>query len=164
MTAQKIETAVGFKRDVVDLDYAEYKSHPIDLRRAYHLALGLFHLRDWTFWQYKGESGWKHGTLGRYQKYLEKQCSDFGYMRDLANAVKHAELDPTKRPSTEMVGLANTAVSSAGFQSNAFQGDAFQTKTFIVSQTSASQRVAFEQAADAVMNMWNELFRKNVWK
>ena len=159
----KVETAAAFKRVVVDKDYQDYKSEPTNLRRAYHLALGLFHLRDWTFWEHSGDRNWAHQNKGAYQTYLEQQCQDFGYIRDLANAVKHAELDPKKKPSTQMVGLANTAILSAAFQSNAFQQNAFQTRTFIVSKTSPTQQVDFERAADDVMAMWNNLFAANGW-
>ena len=43
-------------------------------------------------------------TIGDYQRDLENLCGDFGYMRDLANAVKHKELDASKKLSTQMVG------------------------------------------------------------
>ena len=43
----KIETARDFK-SLVDEDYVAYKEEPFNLRLAYHLALGLYHLRDWT--------------------------------------------------------------------------------------------------------------------
>jgi hypothetical protein len=163
-TQAKIDTAAAFKKGVVDEDYKEYKSDLGNLRRAYHLTLGLFHLRDWTFWQYGGEPNWPHKTIGDYQTYLDGQSADFGYIRDLANAVKHAELDPKKKPSTQMVGLANTEVSVPAFQSGAVQDNAFQTRTVIVSQTSSTKNVEFEHAADAVMAMWNKLFSDNGWK
>jgi hypothetical protein len=63
-----------------------------------------------------------------------------------------------------MMGLANTAVSSASFQAGSFQGSAFQTRTFIVSKVSSTDSVDFEQAADKVMTMWNGLFAANGWK
>ena len=157
-----VETAAVFKRTVVDRDYADYKAAPSDLRLAYHLALGLFHLRDWTFWEHGDTLGFKN--IGDYQDHLENRCPDFGYMRDLANAVKHAELDPSKKPSTQMVGLANTELSFAAFQPGAFQADAFQTETLIVSKTSPTEHVAFHKAADAVKAMWDQLFEQNGWK
>jgi len=160
----KVETAAEFKRVVVNNDYREYKAAPTDLRRAYHLALGLFHLRDWTFWQYRGEPNWPHRTVEHYQKHLQTRCQYFGYMRDLANAVKHAELDPKKKPSIQMIGLANAEVSFGGVQPDAFQSNAFQTRTMIISQTSATHRLEFGKAADCVMSMWNNLFAENRWK
>jgi hypothetical protein len=164
MTNPKVESAGGFKATVVNPDYADYKAAPTDLRRAYHLALGLFHLRDWTFWEHGKTLGYGPKDIGKYQKYLEGQCAEFGYIRDLANAIKHAELDPSKKRSTQMVGLANTSITSPAFQPNAFQADAFQTQTYIVSKTSSTQHVAFEPAADAVKAMWDGLFRHNGWK
>jgi hypothetical protein len=160
----KVDTSALFKAIVVDEDYQEFKRDPANLRLAYHLGLGLFHLRDWTFWEYGGTSTMPYSTMGCYQTYLESQCKDFGYIRDLANAVKHVELDPSKRPSTQMVGLANTKVSFAAFSSTAFQPNAFKTKTVIVSQTSPTDYVDFDKAADAVMSMWNRLFSTNGWK
>jgi hypothetical protein len=128
MPNPKVDTAAVFKTTVVDPDYADYKGAPTDLRRAYHLALGLFHLRDWTFWEHGTTLGYGPKDIRQYQSYLESQCRDFGYIRDLANVIKHAELDPRKRPSTQMVGLANTEVSSAAFQTGAFDSSAFQTQ------------------------------------
>ncbi len=157
----KVQTAAEFKSAVVDRDYEEYKNNPTCLRLAYHLALGLFHLRDWTFWQYKRSPAWPHKEMNDYQKFLQRQCPDFGYVRDVANAMKHAELN---NPSTDMVGLANTEVQDSTFQSGAFQRNAFQTQTMIVSETGPGEFVRFEPAADAVMAMWNDLFSKNGWK
>ena len=163
MDRTKVQTAGDFK-EIVDEDYLAFKSDPTNLRLAYHLALGLFHLRDWTFWQHGGDPSCPFSSGGGdYQNFLEQQCSDFGYMRDLANAVKHHDLDPRKKPSTQMVGLANTEVSSAAFQPGVFQADAFQTRTMIISQTAPNQWVDFEKAADAVMQMWNNLFVARKW-
>ena len=79
MTEPKVETAADFKKVVVDQDYADYKSNPTDLRRAYHLAIAPFHLRDWTLAQYKGKPGWPYGQNdGDYQQHLERQCSALG--------------------------------------------------------------------------------------
>jgi CRP/FNR family transcriptional regulator, cyclic AMP receptor protein len=153
-----------YKFQVADQDYADYKQNPTSLRLAYHLAVSLFHLRDWTFAEHSGAADWPYATtIGNYQRDLENLCGDFGYMRDLANAVKHKELDASKSPSTQMVGLANTEVSMAAFQPGAFQGNAFQTRTGIVSETAPAEHVDFEKAADAVMSMWNKLFVTHGW-
>ncbi len=163
-TDQKVDTSTGLKRLVVDQDYTDYKRDPTNLRLAYHLTVSLFHLRDWTFWQYGHTANWPYSrTVGAYQSDLEKICTDFGYIRDLANAVKHAELNPSQRPSTQMVGLANTEISMSAFQPGAFQDDAFQTRTYIVTKTAPHTNVDFAKAADAVMQMWNRLFTANSW-
>jgi CRP/FNR family transcriptional regulator, cyclic AMP receptor protein len=160
----KVVNSGEYKFQVADQDYADYKGHPTSLRLAYHLAVSLFHLRDWTFAEHSGAANWPYATtIGNYQRDLENLCGDFGYMRDLANAVKHKELDASKRPSTQMVGLANTEVSMAAFQSGAFRGNAFQTRTVIVSETAPAKHVDFEKAADAVMSMWNKLFATHGW-
>jgi hypothetical protein len=162
MSGTKVQTARDFK-EIVDEDYADYKACHTNLRFACHLTLGLFHLRDWTFWEHSGDASCPFNNIGGYHTFLKNQCSDFGYMADLANSVKHAELDPNKRPSTQMVGLANTELVVETFQPGAFQPDAFQTRTMIVSQTAPDQWVQFEPAADAVMQMWNDLFAANKW-
>jgi hypothetical protein len=46
MSHNKVETARDFKTIVVDADYEAFKAEPLNLRLAYHLALGLFHLKD----------------------------------------------------------------------------------------------------------------------
>jgi hypothetical protein len=155
----KIETAREFKTLVVDPDYRDYKANPLDLRRAYHLALGLFHLRDWTFWQYKDTPTWPYPkNRNRYQEELERQCDAFGYIRDLANAVKHAELE---KPSTSMVGLACTEISKGAFDRAAFDPNVFHTSRIVSNVTSAP--IDFERSADAVMALWDRIFASNGW-
>ena len=101
----KVVNSGEYKFQVVDQDYADYKQDPTSLRLAYHLAVSLFHLRDWTFAEHSGAENWPYSTtIGDYQRDLENLCGDFGYMRDLANAVKHKELDASKKLSTQMVG------------------------------------------------------------
>ena len=51
-TPARIQSASDFKQSIVNPNYTDHKSDPIDLRHAYHLAVSLFHLRDWTFWEY----------------------------------------------------------------------------------------------------------------
>ena len=95
----KVVNSGEYKFQVVDQDYADYKQDPTSLRLAYHLAVSLFHLRDWTFAEHSGAANWPYATtIGNYQRDLENLCGDFGYMRDLANAVKHKELDASKKP------------------------------------------------------------------
>jgi len=160
---KKVETAPEFKSAVVDRDYEEYKKNPTCLRLAYHLALGLLHLRDWTFEEHSGSDRWpyKFKEERKYQEFLAGECKYFGFMRDLANAVKHMKLK--KWRSTKMEKLADTELMGPAFQPSAFQGNAFQTHTMIVSEIAPGKFVQFEPAADAVMAMWNDLFSKNGW-
>src|SRR6266567_5811146 len=160
----RITNSAEFKTQVLDQDYADYKRDLTNLRLAYHLAVSLFHLRDWTFAEHSSAANWPYAsTVGGYQRDLENLCAEFGYMRDLANAVKHKDVDPSKKPSTQMVGLANTGISMAALQPGAFQDNAFQKRTGIVSETATTQHVDFEKAEDAVMNMWNSVFATNNW-
>ena len=81
-------------------------------------------------------------------------------MRDLANAVKHAKLDPKQR-STSMVGLSNTGVSPGAF-SRAFS-DAFQNRGPIITHIPGSPPIYFAEAADKVKAMWDRLFIEHGW-
>ena len=63
MTRTKVEAARDFK-PLVDEDYTAYRAEPLDLRLAFHLALGLFHLRGWSYWHAKGKA--KHETKVPY--------------------------------------------------------------------------------------------------
>lgn len=157
----KISNAVEFKK-FVDLDYADYITNAEDLRKALHLALGLFHLRDWTFSEYEGNISFPFKSVGKdYQQYLEGQCSKFGVIRDIANATKHYTLD--KNPSTKMVSLANVEVTVGAFQSNAFQGNAFPVSE-IKAEVGPNQFEHFEQAAKDVKAMWDRLFLHYGWQ
>ena len=161
---EKIMTAYDFKTKIVDEDYSDFKRNETSLRSAYHLALGLFHLRDWTFYQYSKSGTWNFSnTQKAYQTELESLCPSFGYIRDLANAVKHAELDPKMKHSTTMVGLANTAVTSIVFDPAAFENTSFQTQIIIVTDIGTGIGLKFTDAAQKVKIMWDDLFAKNNW-
>jgi CRP/FNR family transcriptional regulator, cyclic AMP receptor protein len=96
----KVVNSGEYKFQVVDQDYADYKQDPTSLRLAYHLAVSLFHLRDWTFAEHSGAVNWPYAaTIGDYQRDLESLCGDFRYMRDIANAGEHKELDASKKPA-----------------------------------------------------------------
>ena len=157
----EIETAADFKTHIVDEEYAEFKKREKHLLSAYRLALALFHLRDWTFNQYEGTPNfiWSSATKD-YQRYLEKQCDEFRYIRDLANAVKHAKLDPKQR-STLMVGLSNTGVSPGGFSRD--WSDGFQNRVPIITKIPGSPPIYFSNAADKVKAMWDRLFIEHQW-
>ena len=58
----KIVNSGEYKFQVVDRDYADYKQDPTSLRLAYHLAVSLFHLRDWTFAEHSGAANWPYAT------------------------------------------------------------------------------------------------------
>ena len=157
----EIETAADFKTHIVDEEYAEFKKREKHLLSAYRLALALFHLRDWTFNQYEGTPNFTFSSSTKdYQKYLEQQCDEFRYIRDLANAVKHAKLDPKQR-STSMVGLANTGVSPGAFSRG--WSDGFQTRGPIVTKIPGSPPIYFAEAADKVKAMWDRLFVEHGW-
>jgi hypothetical protein len=108
VTRTKVETARDFK-PLVDEDYTAYRAEPLDLRLAFHLALGLFHLRGWSYWRAKGPNWPFKKEGGDYQKHLEGQCSEFAHISDLANSVKHDVLKEGRR-RTRMVGLAGAEV------------------------------------------------------
>ena len=75
----KVVNSGEYKFQVVDQDYADYKRDPTSLRLAYHLAVSLFHLRDWTFAEHSGPANWPYATtIGNYQRDLENLCGDFG--------------------------------------------------------------------------------------
>ena len=147
MIRLKVETARDFKK-LGDEDYTAYKVEPLNLRLAFHLALGLFHLRGWTFWHAKKGPDWPFKESDDYQKHLEGQCPEFAHITDLANSVKHVVLNKQRR--TEMVGLASTHVEPPAFSPQLFS-DAFQTRSFITIEIGPDKRVSFEKAADAVM-------------
>jgi hypothetical protein len=157
----KVGTSADFKRLIVDRDYVEYLEHPADLRCAYHLALGLFHLWDWTYWEFSGKPNWPYGSKEEYRAVLEAKCSYFGYMRDLANSVKHAEIN--RNPSTQMEGLASTSIMPGAFDPRVFDPNVFQTEPFIVSRVAPGEVIGFERAAKAVMRMWNAMFAAHEW-
>jgi hypothetical protein len=75
---KKVTNSAELKAQVVDQDYAEHKRNPTNLRMSYHLAVSLFHLRDWTFAEHSATANWRYGaTLGDYQRALEGHLQRF---------------------------------------------------------------------------------------
>lgn len=161
-TDLNVDNAASFRRVVVERDYADYKSDPLDVRRAYHLALSLFHLSDWTFQEFGQLGNWKFGRdTSVYQGQLEAGCREFGYIRDVANAVKHCVLE--RKTRTQMTGAKDVVVAGAAFDPGAFEASAFQTKSTIVVRIAPNQAVNFEYVADKVKAMWDTLFEREGW-
>jgi len=94
-----------------------------------------------------------------YQKALEKHCPEFGYMRNLANVVKHAEA--TQNPSTQMGSLSATRLARAGSRAPSSAMPSRPAPTSFPRQRRMSLLI-LKRAADAVMKMWNHLFSSEV--
>jgi hypothetical protein len=60
-----------------------------------------------------------------------------------------------------MIGLAATVISQGPFDRAVFDPEVFHTGR-IVSNVSSSQ-IDFEEAADAVMALWDQMFASNGW-
>ena len=94
----KIDTFLLFKSEVVEKDLCDFLADKKDLRKAFHIAVSLFHLADWVYVAKQSDIR-KRYTLKDEKKQKEKAFYDalgeehpeFQSIRDIANAVKHLE-------------------------------------------------------------------------
>jgi hypothetical protein len=90
-------TAAELLRDVVEPDRKDAIQNPNSIRHSFHFVLGLFSLRDWVFEEFSGKPSWHSGNrISQFQDYLERQCTEFAIITDIANSAKRLELS---RPS-----------------------------------------------------------------
>jgi hypothetical protein len=167
MSGAKIvmETAVDFFEQMVMPDLAEFKSNPTDLRRAFHLASSLFHLRDWVFVNYGHTKGWKKKE--DVQRFAEGKCRHFALIAAIANSTKHLKLrDGSPYRATGVFGAPNT-FATITFSPCRLDIDPYSYKegsgSAVVIDVGSGAIVRFEAVAEAVFKMWQSLFRSKGW-
>ena len=73
----------------------DFMKDGLDQRKAMDCAVSAWHAWDWIYSQHGCRLGYE--TLGHLQEQTRKQCPEFGYLQDIANARKHRFI--TKYPS-----------------------------------------------------------------
>jgi hypothetical protein len=160
-----VQTAVDFFKQILEPDYRECIAAPADLRKAFHAAASLFHLRDWV-----AATGSPNPTKGELKKLqsdlqakLEGRCGLFAIIRDVANASKHLKL--TINPSTSVTGAADIRSQEIATAAYGHLGGYGVTGAYgpVLAVVITPEGVVFAQAAAKVYEMWKEVFREKGW-
>jgi hypothetical protein len=158
----RIDNAFTFLKSMVIPDYRDFISQPTDIRRAFHLAASLFHLRDWVQFDYGQLKGWS--DVWQLQRFLESKCEDFRLIRDIANASKH--LDVSERARTP---VTTAAATFATLTPNAIWAPDDLTRRYeggseVLVTADHSEPLRFMVIARNVLNMWEQLFEEEGWR
>jgi hypothetical protein len=146
-----VQTSVDFFRQVLEPDYRECIAAPADLRKAFHAAASLFHLRDWIA-ATESPNPTKE-ELKKLQSDLQAKlvarCEFFAIIRDVANASKHLKL--IMKPSTSVAYNVAGGYNVAGAYGP------------VLAVVIIPEGVVFAEAAAKVYEMWKEVFREKGW-
>lgn len=152
-----IARSVDFLNRMVKPDFERFTRDPVNTHSAYHLAVSLWSLKDWV-WKEHGKH-WK--SKQAYEDELHKRCASLRFIRDVANSVKHLELD---QPKT-IRGISDVGMSGGsgllGF--GAISGGAISSAPELSVQTLKHGNRIFAVEAKAVFDMWEKLFNEKGW-
>jgi hypothetical protein len=147
-----LDSASKYYSEILKPEHDEFFAAQATLRSAFNLATNLFHFHEWLF---DGHKAQLEVCFGRTLKSadalwaeVERINSQFGFIRDLANASKHVRL--TRRPSTSMTHVANTFIEVGAFDSAAFD-------TARVKMKDGPVDVEFDDCARALFRYWTDL-------
>jgi hypothetical protein len=148
-----IQTPIEYFKQILDEDYRDFIEAPPDLRRAFHLAASLFHLRDWVA---KAEPLTKKQLSKLYRR------RSFRIIRDVANASKHLELN---EPSTSVRGAGDIHLRDIGTAGYGIAGAYGCAGAYgpVLAIVVMPEGIAFAKAATEAYEMWKEFFRENGW-
>jgi len=174
---QRIATYQDFKKQIVEVDFAEFMSNRGDLRKAWHCAISLFHLHDWVYKAHKAAIDANYtfvdddgvtrpvSRASHFANALGQLHPDFQLIRGVANNAKHLEIgesppgrqDPSGMPSH----AANVYVTDIVFQPGVFQDNMVQTPDVMLEAD--PNHLTLARIAQSVMDMWNRLFQDRGW-
>jgi hypothetical protein len=108
--SEKLESAKDFFDKILEPERDKFFAEPSNFFSVYCLVSALFHIHEWIFHFNKTQITEKYACVSRshelWQNVVEINVPDAKFMRDLANSMKHVEID--RRPSTNVNHIANT--------------------------------------------------------
>jgi hypothetical protein len=156
----RIERAIDFLNQMVIPDYQDFLQCQTDVRRAFHVACSLFHLRDWVYWDFKQSKGWTE--KGEVQQFLEGRCDEFRFIRDIANSSKHLRITSAGTP---VISAGQTFATITRESLNPVYDSAlrYQGGSEVLVTVDQGNPLRFAVIADKVLRMWNQLFEMEGW-
>lgn len=168
----QLNTARDFWIEIVEADISAFSRQRDNLRLAFHVATSLFHVSDWIFhdqksgnptvlnWQTPNGAQLRSTDEKAFANSLEKYHADFGRIRGIAHAGKHARLHAA-RPVAGAPLKASDIGADHGAFSPAFS-DAFAT-TRIMLIGPDGRSFKFQDLMVSTYEMWKSLMAHNGW-
>jgi hypothetical protein len=152
-----LDSPARYYAEVLKPGYDEFVASPSSFRTAFNLASSLFHFHEWLYEYCRAKLETHFGkvlkTPAAFWATVEATNQRLGFIRDLANASKHARL--TKRPSTSMNHAANIYIRIGIFQRGAFDPRVFDTVGMVMQDGAAE--ISFDACATELFNYWTRL-------
>ncbi len=146
--------AVSFFETHVVPAMVEWRNSPSDVRLAMNLAVSLNQMAD-HFWHEYHESEvdrvFAKDSVGGFRKALAEANSNFGLVRDVADAHKHVKLS---RPDRVLTSAGQTTKGSLGWGEAEFGVAEYGGVEEMVIELDAGDRRHFSGVAEAVFEMW----------
>jgi len=156
----KLDSSKAFFDEVLALNFREFMNTSSSFSTAINMASSLFHMHEWVYSLDKAAAEKALNTTfsAKHEvwKYVEANVSQAGYIRDVANAAKHVVL--TKRPSTSMTHIANTAVVSVGWGEGGYGQGRYSAPSVMMEE--GTGQVSLDTCAKAVFGFWEDLVKR----
>ncbi len=177
MIVQKIDTYAEFWRNVVTPDFNESQAQIDDLRRAFHVAISLFHMSDWVYWDNEAyvKSNFtfldRHGVAtpvsseAEFANSLRDLHRDFELIRGIANSAKHLKLKHATKAhhSHAPSNAANTVVQSTGCGQGGYGAGPYRGTPRVMLEGPNGNDLEYSDLVKSVHSMWLALAAERGW-
>jgi hypothetical protein len=159
-----LSTSADYFLNVLHPNALTFFRNPSTFASALNLATSLYHFHEWLFQGYKSgletELRKQFGGAGAFWKEVETVDSDFGYIRDVANASKHVTIGGAgRRPSTGMGHIANTHIIVTGYGEGPYGAGRYGGGPSVVFDDQGTQ-ISFDSCATKLFDYWKHLLEK----
>jgi hypothetical protein len=127
----------------------EFLSDKYNIRRGRLAAIVLYHMAD--YWDQ--EHSPNKGSLGKLRQSLINKCPEFGIIRDVADASKHAQLRHSKDIPRRLSSSDQITRPPGLFEAPFGVGVFHEASEVIVTLDDGTSR-PFKPAVEAVISMW----------
>ncbi len=153
--------------EVLEPNRRAYFDGPVTFASAFNFAASLFHFHEWLLADHKDQLINRFGVMPNKSGKIEPSAlwsmvevsnERFGYIRDVANASKHVVL--SRRPSTGLNSISQTAVQSVGYGVGPFGVGRYSGPNFVL--LDGDKTISFDECATAMFAYWRGLLEELV--
>ena len=168
----RIDDYKKYWNEVVLPDYEDFMSDVGNLRKAFHLAISLFHMTDWLYWGNKEHIDANFTFLDKdansqrvtsESTFSNSICDydpDFELIRGIANASKHLKLQRPGQHAASPTNAANTYVTSTGYGVGSYSTGPYGGSPRVRLQGPNNQDIELTDLAGGIRDMWLRLCRE----
>jgi hypothetical protein len=143
----------NFFASIVEPTVVEFDREPLNLRRGRLAAIVVYHMADYWWNEHKAA----YPKLADLHLHLVGRCPEFGVIRDVADASKHAELiGPQKRLPRKMTSTEQVQTTPGIFQAP-FGTGVFREAAYIYAELDDGTKPPLLGAVRATIEMWRGL-------